>query len=57
VAGHRYMQPGGGMVAPGQTAEFPIKQLDGRPSGEVKVVFDAISDLGAIGEHEKPINS
>jgi chaperone protein EcpD len=57
VAGHRYMQPGGGMVAPGQTAEFPIKQLDSRPSGEVKAVFDAINDLGAIGEHEKPINS
>jgi len=53
--GHRYMQPGGA-VAPGETAVFPIQQLDSRPNGAIKAVFDAINDLGAIGAYEKPIN-
>ncbi|WP_158544993.1 fimbrial biogenesis chaperone [Dyella monticola] len=56
-AGNRsYMHPGGGMVAPGATEAFAIPDFDARSVDGVKATFETISDLGAIGKHEKPIN-
>lgn len=41
-------EQGGGMVAPGGTTTFPIKQLTARPSGDVQAEFQVITDFGAL---------
>ncbi|WP_164931840.1 fimbria/pilus periplasmic chaperone [Dyella sp. M7H15-1] len=47
---------GGGMVAPGSTAIFPIKELTSRPTGgEVKAQFNVISDYGAVSTIVQPL--
>jgi chaperone protein EcpD len=56
----------GGMVAPGDTSEFPIKELIGYASKgvkvqfegtDVKVQFEAISDIGARMHYIQPLSS
>lgn len=44
---------GGGMVAPGETASFPIQGI--RNTSGASVVFEAISDLGARLPHTQPL--
>jgi chaperone protein EcpD len=39
---------GGGMVAPGSTTVFPVKELTSRPTGDVRAQFNVISDYGAV---------
>ena len=46
---------GGGMVAPGGTTVFPIKELASRPASEVKAQFDVISDFGAVNTVVQPL--
>ncbi|GGA34519.1 fimbrial biogenesis chaperone [Dyella nitratireducens] len=46
---------GGGMVAPGGTAVFPIKELASRPAGDVKAQFNVISDYGAVSTIVQPL--
>ncbi|WP_267225491.1 fimbrial biogenesis chaperone [Dyella silvae] len=47
---------GGGMVAPGGTSTFPLKDVTTRPSGEVKASFGVITDYGAIKDLVKPLS-
>lgn len=46
---------GGGMVAPGQSAAFPLKGLTHMPSGEVKADFSVITDFGSVVKKTSPI--
>ena len=48
-------EQGGGMVAPGSTAEFPISKLASRPSGDVKAQVKVISDFGAVNTIVQPL--
>jgi chaperone protein EcpD len=47
-----HMNTHGGMVAPGASSTFQIPGVSDRPSGDVKVKFQAINDYGGIGEFE-----
>lgn len=49
-------EQGGGMVAPGASTTFPIKELTTRPSGDVRAQFTVINDYGALGEKEAPLS-
>lgn len=46
----------GGMVAPGETASFPMNGLKST-TGDASVVFVAISDLGAPLPHTQPLGA
>jgi len=46
---------GGGMVAPGQSATFPLKGLTHMPSGDVKADFTVITDYGSLVKMEAPL--
>ncbi|MET3654726.1 fimbrial biogenesis chaperone [Dyella japonica] len=47
---------GGGMVAPGGTTTFPLKDVTARPSGDVKVEFSVITDYGALSPMVVPLS-
>ncbi|MFC4761903.1 fimbrial biogenesis chaperone [Dyella koreensis] len=48
-------EKGGGMVVPGGTCTFPLKELTSRPSGDVKAQFDVITDYGAVNTMVQPL--
>lgn len=48
VGGQEQGGQGGGMVAPFSQAEFPLKDLRARPSGQLKVAVTVINDFGAL---------
>ncbi|MGC1548828.1 MAG: fimbria/pilus periplasmic chaperone [Rhodanobacter sp.] len=57
VGDHSYdTETHGGMVAPGGTSSFEIKQLTSRPSGEVTAEFSVISDYGALNPMSQPVS-
>ena len=47
----------GGMVAPGESSTFVIKDLASLPTGETKAVFTVISDYGAQKKMERPVST
>lgn len=55
IGEHSIKTRGGGMVAPGGTTVFPIKELASRPTGEVKAQFNVISDYGAVSTIVQPL--
>ena len=46
---------GGGMVAPGQNATFPLKGVTRIPSGDLKADFTVITDYGSLVKMEAPV--
>ena len=48
VVGKRYDRSEDGMVAPGETRQFSLPTLDGRPTAVAQVEFNAINDYGAL---------
>ena len=46
---------GGGMVAPGQSATFPLKGVTHTPSGEIKADFTVITDYGSLVKKQAPL--
>jgi chaperone protein EcpD len=54
--GEEQIRGPGGMVAPGSTADFPIKELTGHTSAEIKAQFVVISDLGANVPYVQPLS-
>ena len=48
VGGQEQGGQGGGMVAPFSQAEFPLKDLRARPSGQLKAAVTVINDFGAL---------
>lgn len=55
AAGHKH-DAGMGYVLPGDTQQFPIKQLSSLPSGGTKVMFGSIDDWGASTDNEQPVS-
>lgn len=55
VGGQAKGDNGGGMVAPGATATFPLKDVSARPAGEVKADFTIINDYGALNPLQAPL--
>jgi chaperone protein EcpD len=53
--GDRSIPSDGGMVAPGGTTSFPLKQLTARPTGDVQAQYRFITDLGALTEKLAPL--
>lgn len=49
-------EQGGGMVAPGATSTFPIKQLTARPGADAKAEFSVITDYGAVNKKGTPLS-
>ncbi|SFR95175.1 chaperone protein EcpD [Dyella sp. OK004] len=55
--GERSIQEqGGGMVAPGESATFPISALATRPGSNARALFTVINDYGALGEKEASLS-
>ena len=46
---------GGGMVAPGESATFPLKGVTHVPAGDVKADFTIITDYGALVQKDAPL--
>jgi len=46
---------GGGMVAPGQSATFPLKGVTHIPSGDLKADVTVITDYGSLVKMEVPV--
>lgn len=46
---------GGGMVSPGGTTMFPLKDVTTRPAGDVKASFSVITDYGSLSPMVEPI--
>nr|WP_311528366.1 fimbria/pilus periplasmic chaperone [uncultured Ralstonia sp.] len=46
---------GGGMVAPGQSATFPLKGVTHVPPGDIKADFSVITDFGSVIQKTSPI--
>nr|WP_199044284.1 fimbria/pilus periplasmic chaperone [Dyella sp. ASV24] len=55
VGGQSKGDNSGGMVAPGATATFPLKDVSARPAGEVKADFTVINDYGALSPMQAPL--
>jgi chaperone protein EcpD len=45
----------GGMIAPGDTARFPLDEHASRPIGDMKAQFEVITDSGALNVIEQPL--
>jgi chaperone protein EcpD len=56
VGDHTYTDKHGGMVAPGASSTFQIPGLVGRPSGEMKAIFEVINDYGGVGVRNAPLS-
>jgi chaperone protein EcpD len=56
AGGHDKGNQGGGMVAPGGSSTFPLKDVESRPSGDVTAAFSVISDYGAVKEMIAPLS-
>lgn len=48
-------EQGGGMVAPGASAVFPLKDITQRPAGALAAAFAVINDFGALNPLERPL--
>lgn len=55
--GEKEIKGPGGMVAPGGTSDFPLKDLAGRATADIKADFEVISDLGARVPYIQPLSS
>lgn len=55
VGGQAKGDNGGGMVVPGGSATFPLKDVSARPSGDVKADFTIINDYGALNALQAPL--
>jgi chaperone protein EcpD len=56
TVGEKKIKGPGGMVAPGGTSDFPIKELAGHTVTNVKANFEVISDLGARVPYIQPLS-
>ncbi|KHK52832.1 hypothetical protein PI87_18735 [Ralstonia sp. A12] len=45
----------GGMVAPGQSATLPLKDVTHTPSGDIKADFTVITDYGSLVQKQAPL--
>lgn len=48
-------EQGGGMVAPGATAVFPLKDVTQRPAGTLAAAFAVINDFGAVNPQDRAL--
>ncbi|HEX7816146.1 fimbrial biogenesis chaperone [Dyella sp.] len=55
VDGRDIFNDGGGMVAPGQSSEFPLQEKASPVLRQAKAVFDVINDYGGIVRREEAL--
>ena len=54
-ANGKTMDGDGGMVAPGESATLPLKDVTHAPSGDIKADFTVITDYGSLVQKQAPL--